>query len=197
MIRDFRDKRTRRLANGVRVAGLPPEIQPKAMRLLRYMAECDDWNELRNPPGNKLHALRGDRKGQYAVWINRQWRIAFTPVMERARMSKSRTITTDDWSADPRDWLPNPHAGEMLWLDFMEPADTATRELASAIDTEPLIIQDVIDGRKRIDAELDLRLARYYGMSEGFFLRLQNGYELLQAKRALNGELDRIVPRAA
>lgn len=80
MIRKFKSKATARLANGSRVPNFPPEIQPKANRLLRIMAECDDWNELRNPPGNKLHALRGDRKGQYAIWINRQWRIAFTPV---------------------------------------------------------------------------------------------------------------------
>ena len=80
MIRSIKDKRTRRLANGVRVPDLPSEIQPKAIRLLRVMKRCGDWNQLRNPPGNKLHALRGDRKGQYAIWINRQWRIAFTPV---------------------------------------------------------------------------------------------------------------------
>jgi len=80
MISNFKDKRTRRLANSIRVAGLPPEIQAKAVRLLRIMADCEEWNELRSPSGNKLHALRGNRKGQYAIWINRQWRIAFTPV---------------------------------------------------------------------------------------------------------------------
>ena len=80
MIRSFADKETRRLANGVRSRKLPPYIQERAMRLLRQMFDCSDWNELRNPPGNKLHALRGDRKGQYALRINRQWRIAFRPV---------------------------------------------------------------------------------------------------------------------
>jgi len=55
----------------------------------------------------------------------------------------------------------------------------------------------VIDGTAPMDGELDLRLGRYFGMSEGFFLRLQDSYELLQAKRALDGALDRIVPRAA
>ena len=112
-------------------------------------------------------------------------------------MSKSPTITTDDWSDDPKDWLPNPHAGEMLWLEFMEPAGVSVTSLASAIDVRPDRIQSVVDGQSRMDAELDLRLARYYGMSEGFFLGLQDDYELLEAKRALNGELDRIVPRAA
>lgn len=112
-------------------------------------------------------------------------------------MSRSRTITTDDWSDDPKDWLPNPHAGEMLWLEFMEPAGISVADLASAIEIPASDIQAVVDGHQRMSADLDLRLGRYYGMSEGFFLRLQANYEVLEAKRALNGELDRIVPRAA
>ena len=48
-----------------------------------------------------------------------------------------------------------------------------------------------------MDAELGLRLSRYFRMSEGFFLGLQDDYEILEAKRSLNGDLDRIVPRAA
>jgi toxin HigB-1 len=80
MIRSFADKETQRLANGIRSRKLPPDIQEKAMRLLRLMAKCEHWNQLRNPPGNRLRALHGERQGQYAVRINRQWRIAFTPI---------------------------------------------------------------------------------------------------------------------
>lgn len=47
------------------------------------------------------------------------------------------------------------------------------------------------------NADPDLRLARYFRMSEGFFPGLQDDYELLEARRALNGDLERIVPRAA
>lgn len=80
MIRSFANSETERLANGVRSRKFPPDIQAKATRLLREMGRVSDWNQLRNPPGNKLHILYGDRAGQYAIWINRQWRIAFTPV---------------------------------------------------------------------------------------------------------------------
>lgn len=79
MIRSFADRDTARLALGIRSRRLPPQIQDKAVRLLRVMAEIVEWNDLRNPPGNKLHALHGDRDGQYAIWINSQWRIAFRP----------------------------------------------------------------------------------------------------------------------
>ena len=105
-------------------------------------------------------------------------------------MSKSQTTTNPDW-------LHNSHAGELLFSEFMEPLALTIDALAGILQVEPIRIQKVIDGSTAVDAELDLRLARYFRMSEGFFLRLQDSYELLEAKRALNGSLDRIVPRAA
>jgi antitoxin HigA-1 len=112
-------------------------------------------------------------------------------------MSKSQIITDEEWSSNPDDWLHNPHAGEMLWLEFMEPLGLSPDGLAEHVDVPTERIADVIAGQRRVDAELDLRLGRYFGMSEGFFLRLQDSYELLEAKRTLNDKLDRIVPRAA
>ena len=105
-------------------------------------------------------------------------------------MSKSRTITNPDW-------LHNAHAGEILASEFMEPLGLDAVSLAQAIGASAAQLETVIRGGRPIDAELDLRLARYFRMSEGFFLGLQADHELLEAKRALNGDLDRIVPRAA
>ena len=105
-------------------------------------------------------------------------------------MSKSSTTTEDDW-------LPIPHAGEMLVSEFMEPLELDAAALAQAIEVDVARLDALIDGSERVDGELDLRLSRYFRMSEGFFLRLQTSADLRIAKRALNGELDRIVPRAA
>ncbi len=105
-------------------------------------------------------------------------------------MSKSSTIINPDW-------LPNAHAGQLLASEFLEPLDMAAEKLADVIAVSADRIDAVISGAQPMDAELDLRLGRYFGLSEGFFLRLQDQYELLEAKRALNGELERIVPRAA
>jgi addiction module HigA family antidote len=110
--------------------------------------------------------------------------------MEMRTVSRSSTTTNPDW-------LHNAHAGELLASEFMEPLRLDAAALADAIGADPARLRAVIDGEARIDGELDLRLARYFRMSEGFFLGLQDDYELLEAKRALNGELDRIVPRAA
>lgn len=105
-------------------------------------------------------------------------------------MSKS-SITTNP------DWLHNSHAGELLLSEFLEPLGMTKEAIAIAIDVPVESIRAVIEGKVPMNAELDLRLGRYLRMSEGFFLRLQDQYELLEAKRALNGSLDRIVPRAA
>lgn len=106
-------------------------------------------------------------------------------------MSKSST------TIDTSEWLHIPHAGELLLSEFMEPYEMDVPALATAIAVDPARLQSVIDGSKRIDGELDLRLARYFRMSEGFCMGLQIDCELRTAKRALNGELERIQPRAA
>mgnify|MGYP000022811218 FL=1 len=98
---------------------------------------------------------------------------------------------------DPADWLPNPHAGDMLKLEFMDPLGMTAAQLADSIGALPAALSDVVEGRRRIDGELDLRLGRYFGMSPGFFLGLQSDHELVDAKRTLNGQLERIMPRAA
>lgn len=105
-------------------------------------------------------------------------------------MSRSSTIINPDW-------LHNSHAGELLVSEFLEPLGMSSEALAAEIDIPVAQLREVIDGVRPMDAELDLRLGRYFRMSEGFFLRLQDDYELREAKRALNGDLDRIIPRAA
>ena len=105
-------------------------------------------------------------------------------------MSRSPTTT------DP-DWLENEHAGELLLGEFMEPLGLEPATLAVSLDVSVDRLAAVIAGEQSVDADLDLRLARYFGLSEGYFMRLQIQYELLEAKRALNGKLNRIVPRAA
>ncbi len=85
----------------------------------------------------------------------------------------------------------------MLVSEFLEPLTLSPEMLARALGVDVVRIEDVITGNRPMDAELDLRLARYFRMSEGFFLGLQADYELLQAKRALSDTLRKIVPRAA
>jgi len=106
-------------------------------------------------------------------------------------MSKSSTTMIDD------DLLPNPHPGEILAEEFMRPMGLSQNALARSLRVPPRRINQLVHGRRAVSADTDLRLARYFGVSEGFFLGLQADYDLMQRKREIGAELATIRPRAA
>jgi proteic killer suppression protein len=77
MIRSFRSKETERIWQGERSRKIPGDIQDRALRKLRQLDAAAAIEDLRNPPGNQLEALKGDRTGQMSIRINDQWRICF------------------------------------------------------------------------------------------------------------------------
>ena len=77
MIDSFADKRTAAIFQGLEVRGLPREIQGTARRKLKTIDAATSIELLRVPPGNRLEALKGERKGQWSIRINDQWRICF------------------------------------------------------------------------------------------------------------------------
>ena len=93
--------------------------------------------------------------------------------------------------------LPNPHPGEILAEEFMRPLGLSQNALARSIHVPPRRINELVQRKRAVTADTDLRLARYFGMSEGFFLGLQADYDLMQSKREIAAELESIQPRAA
>jgi addiction module HigA family antidote len=92
--------------------------------------------------------------------------------------------------------LPNPHPGEILMEDFLTPMGLSQTSLAKAIGVPPRRINEIVLGKRAVTADTDLRLARYFRMSEGFFLGLQTDYELMQRRRQIGDQLTAIRPRA-
>ena len=78
MIASFRDRETATIWQGRRSRRLPADIQVVALRKLRLLNGASRLDDLRMPPGNRLEALQGERRGQYAIRINDQWRVCFT-----------------------------------------------------------------------------------------------------------------------
>ena len=77
VIKTFADQRTKDLYDTGRALRFPPDVAGRAVRKLEYVDLAVRLDDLRVPPGNRLHALGGDRKGQQAISINDQWRICF------------------------------------------------------------------------------------------------------------------------
>lgn len=77
MIQSFKDKTTAAVFLGQVVKSLPKQIQPLALRKLKMIDAARTVTDLRIPPGNRLEALKRDRKGQHSIRINDQWRVCF------------------------------------------------------------------------------------------------------------------------
>ena len=77
MIQTFKDRLTGQLFDNEVPKALPPDIVPRARMLLKQLNAAVSLGDMRVPPGNRLHALKGSRKGRHAVRINDQWRLVF------------------------------------------------------------------------------------------------------------------------
>jgi proteic killer suppression protein len=77
MIRSFADKATERLFRGGTCPAQWRSIEAVVLRKLDMVDAATRVDDLRSPPGNRLEALKGDRRGQHSIRINRQWRVCF------------------------------------------------------------------------------------------------------------------------
>jgi antitoxin HigA-1 len=111
-------------------------------------------------------------------------------------MSKS-SITTMNRRVAKATLLPNPTPGEILLEEFLKPMSLSQNSLARSIRVSPRRINEIVLGKRAVTADTDLRLARYFGISEGFFLGLQADHDLMARKREISAELRTIATRAA
>lgn len=89
------------------------------------------------------------------------------------------------------------HPGEFLHTELMEPLQLSQNHLATELKVPPRRINEIVHGKRAISADTALRLARYFGFSDWYFLRLQENYDLRVARRKLAGTLEQITPRAS
>ena len=99
--------------------------------------------------------------------------------------TKSKSSTTSKL-------LPNPSPGEILLEEFLTPMGLSQSALARAIGVPPRRINEIVLGKRAVTAYTDLRLARYFKMSDGFFLGLQTDYELMARRREIGDQLKAI-----
>ena len=86
--------------------------------------------------------------------------------------------------------LPNIHPGEVLLEDFLKPLGLSQNQVARDISVPPRRINEIVLGKRGITADTAMRLARYFGTSERFWLGLQTDYDLEEAQLALGDRLE-------
>lgn len=92
------------------------------------------------------------------------------------------------------DRLKNPHPGDILKYEFLDEIGMSQNALAKAIGVPANRIHAIVNGDRDITADTDLRLCKFFGLSEGYFLRLQNAFDTLEAKRKIASHVAKIIP---
>src|SRR3972149_3338501 len=96
----------------------------------------------------------------------------------------------------PSDRLPT-HPGEMLLEEFLKPMELTQRDLAAGIRVPYQRVNEIVNGRRGITPSTALRLAKFFGNSEGFWMNLQLRWDLYQARRSEARDLSQITPIGA
>jgi addiction module HigA family antidote len=89
--------------------------------------------------------------------------------------------------------LDNVHPGEVLREDFLLPMEISAYRLAKATGMPQTRVSEILKERRRVTADTALRLSKFFGTSEKFWLGLQNDYDLEEAQRAKGAEFERIL----
>lgn len=191
MIKSFKDEETAKLFRRQFSRKLPQDIQRSARRKLELLDGADTLQDLRQPPANHLEKLSGDREGQYSMRINDQWRMCFAwresdvSNVESVEYHEDRTMTEQR--------LPPIHPGEILLEEFLKPMNISQYRLAKDMSVPARRINEIVQGKRAISADTALRLSRYFGLSERFWMNLQGRYDLEAEKDRLAGRLEREV----
>ena len=93
--------------------------------------------------------------------------------------------------------IPTPTIGEILIEEFMEPLDITAYKLAKDIGVPTSRVLEILHGKRKVTADTSLRLAKYFGLSDKYFLDIQNDIDIRQLKEEQKEELDKIVPFSA
>jgi antitoxin HigA-1 len=89
--------------------------------------------------------------------------------------------------------LPPIHPGEILLEEFMKPLGLSQNALARYLGVDPRTVNQIVNGKRSITANMALRLARYFRMTPGFWMNLQVRFDLETAKDAMEGEIKKNV----
>lgn len=93
--------------------------------------------------------------------------------------------------------IPTPTIGEILREEFMKPLDITAYKLAKDIGVPTSRVLEILHGKRKVTADTSLRLAKYFGLSDKYFLDIQNDIDIRQLKEEQKEELDKIVPFSA
>ena len=198
MIKTFADRHTKELYETGKSKRLSPAIWKRAVRRLEYLDLATGLEDLKVPLSNRLHELERERKGQFSISVNDQWRICF-----RFIDGDAYDVEITDYFeegclmsiANTRDRKVRPtHPGEMLREDFMPDYGLSVSSLAKALGVSRQTVNEILRERRAVSPEMALRLSQLFGNTAEFWLNAQRAVDLWEAARTIRRKIVRISP---
>ena len=199
MIKTFKSAGTEDIFDGMASCSArsccPQSIWPVARRKLDQINRVREINELECAfLVIAWERLKGDRKNQYSIRINQQYRICFTWEEGHAYEIEITGLPLM-LVGDCLEIAPPTHPGEMLFEEFVKPLDLTQAELARRLDVSYPRLNEIIKGRRSVTPDTALRLSRVLGMPADFWLGLQQDWDLWHAMNSPEAKkIDRLKP---
>ena len=190
MIRSFKDRSTEAVYNGESPKGFPSDLVKVARRKLGYLDAAVDLRDLRLPPGNRLEALSGDRRGQAFDPGQRPVPDLLPMDAGRTRRRRSDRLPLGEFAMAKK--LPPLHPGEVLREEFLVPLGLSPGALAKAMGVPRTRVERIAAESTGITADTALRLSKALGTSAQVWLNLQNRYDVETAERAIGKQINKI-----
>jgi len=188
MIRSFRDPETERLFQRKGSRRLSSTLARVALRKLLMIDAAESLIDLRVSPGNRLEKLTGTGPDNTASGSTISGVSVPSGGSPMPTTSRSLTITKSRRRPARRRLAPI-HPGEVLLEEFLKPHGITQYRLAKELSVPPRRINEIAHGKRSISADTALRLARYFGTSEQFWLNLQARYDLEMERDRLGDRL--------
>jgi len=185
VIKSFKDTDTKQLFEGEPVKRWK-HIEPVARRKLVMIDAAVKLEDLKVPPGNKLHKLD---KGSYrAIWNSDK-----RSVSRLFRVARRRRTLCGDYRLSLEGIMTKLkpiHPGEILREEFMVPFELNPNKLALALRVAAPNVYDIIHERRGISSEMSLRLARYFRTTPEFWINLQAHYDLAVSRQEVESKIN-------
>jgi addiction module HigA family antidote len=209
MIVSFKDEGTRDIyrERDTRKArkACPGILWPAVREMLDALDFAQQPEDLRDPPGNRLKRLKGDRAEGFSVRINDQYRVCFRwtddgpadveIVDYHQETGKEHEMESIKLAARLPENRPPTHPGQILLHLYLEPAGLTQAELAKRIGVSYVRVNELVNGRRGITPDTALRLARLFQMSAEFWLNGQLAWDMWHALRSpAMAEIEKIEP---
>ena len=188
MIKSFAGSPTEQFYLSGKSRTIRATLHSVAKRKLFQLEYARELSDLASPPGNRLKALKGGPKGQYSIRINDQYRLCLefrNDQMTDERKTKSPKKKQRMWTL---------HPGEILREEYLRPLGLTPYRLARDLHVPVPRINDIVLEKRAISADTAVRLAKFFGTSEAFWLGMQADYDAQQVKKSLQKELSKISP---